>query len=92
MGQDLVDQYTLLHFATGVIAYHWGVPIVYWFFAHGAFELAENTDAGMGVINKITLWPGGKDRADSVTNMVGDHLSALAGWFVASEIEKSSQD
>ena len=89
MGVRLLDQYSLLHFATGVVAYHWGVPIIYWFIAHGSFELAENTEEGMKVINKITFWPGGKDRADSWTNMFGDHLCALGGWFVASQLYKS---
>jgi len=89
MGVELLDKYSLLHFATGVIAYHWSVPIIHWFIAHGSFELLENTEEGMNIINKITLWPGGKQRADSWTNMVGDHICALAGWFAADTLDKS---
>ena len=31
--------------------------------------------------NNFTWWPGGKPRADSLTNIVGDNLSAAAGYW-----------
>ena len=84
MGTQLLDQYSLLHFAAGVVAYFWGVPAVYWVLSHVAFELSENTETGMRFINKnLTWWPGGKPRKDSVINIVGDTVSALCGWYVA---------
>ena len=92
MGTTLLDKYSLLHFATGVIAFHWSVPLLYWFLAHGGFELVENTQEGMKFINEITLWPGGKNRADTVTNMFGDHVCAMAGWFVASQLGQHDQE
>ena len=39
---DLFDQYSLLHFATGVTAYFWGVGPWWWFFGHLAWEGFEN--------------------------------------------------
>ena len=88
MGKLLLDQYSLLHFASGVVAYFVGIPGLEWFFAHLAFEVVENTDDGMRFINtKLKWWPGGKPRADSVTNMVGDQLSTMVGWWAASSLD-----
>jgi hypothetical protein len=83
MGKRFLDQYSLLHWASGVVAYHWGVPPLHWFLAHAAFELVENTAAGMRFINNLVFWPGGKPRADSPRNIFGDNLSAMFGWFCA---------
>ena len=89
MGNQLLDQYSVLHFACGVIAYFWGVPAATWFFAHAAFEVAENTAAGMAFINKsLTWWPGGKPRADDFMNIVGDNLSAMVGWWTAAKLDE----
>lgn len=52
-----------------------------WFILHLIFEYLENTVYGMKLINKITLWPGGKDYADSVLNSIGDQFYALLGWL-----------
>lgn len=82
MGNQLFDQYSLLHYASGVVAYFWGLQPVTWFLTHVGFEIAENTTVGMKFINKnLTWWPGGKPRADSLTNIVGDNLSAAAGYW-----------
>ncbi len=88
MGNNLVDQYSLLHFASGVVAYFWGVPPGTWFIVHVSFEVAENTQAGMDFINtSLTWWPGGKPRADDFVNIVGDNISAMAGWWIASKLD-----
>ena len=83
MGKDFFDRFTLLHFATGVLAYHWSMNELFFLGAHTAFELLENTEAGMRAIRAIPVWPGGKARADSWENMVGDTLGAWAGWRAA---------
>ena len=81
MGQDFLDGYSLLHFSTGVVAFHWGVTLPHWLF-HTAFEVVENTDAGMKFINEqLTRWPGGKP---TLQNAVGDTVAAGFGWWVAS--------
>ena len=82
MGNQFLDQYSILHFATGAIAYFWGVPALPWFLVHVPFEIAENTKPGMNFINNnLTWWPGGKPYADSALNMLGDNLSAAAGYW-----------
>ncbi len=92
MGKNFVDQYSLLHFASGVVAYFWGLPAGTWFITHMAFEVAENTEAGMKFINtNITWWPGGKPRADDVVNMVGDTVSSMAGWWIASKLDEEGK-
>ena len=88
MGNQLFDQYSLLHFASGVGAYFVGVPPVNWLFVHITFEIVENSHAGMRFINEnLTFWPGGKPRADSGLNMVGDNISAMVGWWAASKLD-----
>lgn len=80
MGTHFTDKYSLLHFATGIIAYYWSISFTSWFFAHLLYEYVENTGAGMKIINKITLWPGGKERADTILNSAGDQFYGLLGW------------
>ena len=92
MGNQLFDQYSLLHYATGVGAYFWGVPIVPFFVAHLAFEGVENTDVGMKFINEtLTFWPGGKPRADSLSNIVGDNVAALLGYYCAYKLDEAGK-
>lgn len=89
MGNQFLDQYSLLHFAVGNIAYFWGFDMVQLFLGHIAFELAENTQVGMDFINKsLTWWPGGKPRADEISNIVGDNISALLGWWCAAKLDE----
>lgn len=84
MGTYLFNQYTYLHFATGIIVYFWGVSFVWWFIIHSIFEWAENTTLGIKTINTLfTIWPGGKPGPDAFINIVGDSIGALLGWLTA---------
>lgn len=84
MGKQLFDQYSLLHFAVGVIMYFFSVPLWLWNLIHIIFEIVENTTPTMIFITKyITIWPGGKSRADSINNRIGDVTSGCMGWMVA---------
>jgi hypothetical protein len=83
MGTFFTDKFSLLHLASGIIAYYWGVSFVVWNLLHIAYEIAENTATGMALINKITIWPGGKDEADSTVNSIGDQFYAAVGWSIA---------
>lgn len=84
------DPFSLLHFASGIFAYFWGLPFVWWIIIHVVFEYVENTKVGIHFINTyIPVWPGGKQEKDSFMNsMVGDNVSAAAGWIFASFVEK----
>ena len=85
MGIRFLDQYSLLHFATGVIAYFWGFGFLLSLVAHALFEYAENTPAGIKFINEnlAGIWPGGKPRADSNLNIFGDNIFFAVGWICA---------
>lgn len=86
MGIYFADQYSLLHFATGVIAYFFAIKLRHWFIIHLSFEMLENTEFGMELINKYfsNIWPGKKNYADSLTNSIlGDNMFAILGWIVA---------
>ncbi len=88
MGTYLLDQYTLLHMATGVIAYFFRLSLPSWILIHIVFEYIENTKEGMYMINTyLKIWPGGKPKADTFINCVGDTIAAILGWILAYSIE-----
>ena len=84
MGSKFIDQYSLLHFAVGIVVYFWDIPLLTWFVLHTMFELVENTSQGIYFINNyITLWPGGKPKPDSIVNSIGDTIFSILGWIIA---------
>lgn len=83
MGKQFIDQFTYLHFASGIIAYFWNINLKDWFIIHTIFEILENTKIGINIINKFTYWPGGKPYSDSLKNIIGDSLGAIIGWISA---------
>tara|TARA_Y100000389_G_scaffold196124_1_gene228517 strand:+ start:1056 stop:1346 length:291 start_codon:yes stop_codon:yes gene_type:complete len=88
MGLLLFDQYTYLHFASGIIAFFWGISLSNWMMLHMFFELVENTKAGLYFINNFSFWPGGKPYKDSLMNILGDNIGTLLGWLSALAVEK----
>ena len=89
MGRMLFDQYTLLHFAVGIVAYFWGFTLNTFIIIHTLFEIIENTDFGINFINKyLTIWPGGKPQADNILNILGDTIGGLFGWICAYKLDK----
>ena len=89
MGTLLFDQYSLLHFASGVIAYFFGISFEVWILLHIVFELTENTESGMKIINTyLKFWPGGKPKPDTTINSLGDVISGAAGWLVAYKLDE----
>ena len=93
MGYRLLDQYSLLHFATGIVLYFWNIPFVAALAGHMLFEFVENTKAGMNFINTYFIhpgyfsWPGGKNQADSALNQFGDNLTFAVGWLIAAYVD-----
>ena len=89
MGANFTDQYSLLHFAVGAVTYFWNIPFILAIVIHTIFEIVENTKFGMGIINRFFVkkryfgWPGGKNKADSDMNIVGDTLFFSMGWLSA---------
>ena len=83
MGRHFTDKFSLLHIASGIISYYWGISLYVWFIIHLIFEYLENTRIGMKLINTLPIWPGGKDEADNIINRIGDQVYALVGWFLA---------
>ena len=43
MGTKLFDQYTYLHFASGIVSYFWNLSFIIWIIIHTIFEICENT-------------------------------------------------
>lgn len=83
MGVYFTDQFSLLHFSTGIIAFFWRLSFVNWFIIHLLYEAITNTQLGIYFINKYTFWPGGKLDYDTPTNIMGDQVWGLTGWLFA---------
>jgi len=85
MGKNIIDQYSLLHFASGIIAYFWGISLKWWTILHLSFEFLENTQIGMNFINIYfkDIWPGGKPYADNLMNSMSDNFFGIIGWLIA---------
>jgi len=89
MGSQFFDQYTYLHFAVGIIVYFWGISLKNWIIIHTLFEIIENMDMGILLINKyFTFWPGGKPYPDVFINKMGDTIGAIVGWLSAYYLDK----
>lgn len=87
MGLLFLDQYSLLHFATGVVFYFLNISLTWSLLGHTAFELLENTNVGISLINRFPFWPGGKPYADAPINMFGDSVAFTLGWLVAQALD-----
>jgi hypothetical protein len=85
MGFRLLDQYSLLHAAVGVVAYYWSLPFLVAIAIHTVYEYVENTATGITLIQKYggIYWPGGKHEPDALVNIVGDTLVFSVGWLSA---------
>lgn len=89
MGKNILDQYSLLHFGVGIVAYFWGIPLYIWIILNILFEYIENTPFGVQFIdNYITIWPGGKKYPDSFINIISDIVFCIIGWLIAYYITK----
>ena len=84
MGKTFVDKFSLLHFAVGIVAYFFGVPLLLWILIHLAFEILENMPQSVTFIDQfVFFWPGGKKESDTIINSIGDTFFAILGWLVA---------
>lgn len=90
MGLRVFDQYSLLHFAVGVVAYFWSFSFFIVIVAHILFEFIENTPVGMNFINTYftVWWPGGKTHPDNLLNKTSDTIFTGLGWIVAHQLDR----
>jgi hypothetical protein len=83
MGNLFIDKFSLLHLASGIVAYYFHIPLVLWILIHVSFEILENTPDGIYFIDHyIKIWPGGKKSPDSLINSLGDDFFAIIGWLI----------
>ena len=83
MGIYFTDQFSLLHFSTGIIVYFWRISFIKWIIIHLLYEVITNTKYGIYFINHYSQWPGGKLDYDSYLNIFGDQFYGLLGWIFA---------
>jgi len=82
MGYYFIDKYSLLHFSVGILWNYAGLDLISLIVLHILFEIVENTKIGMKFINNyFTIWPGGKEHADSFINSTTDVLFSILGWL-----------
>ena len=89
MGKQFLDQYSLLHTATGIVSYFWGFSFIASLVLHTLFEWLENTTVGIRFINETLagIWPGGKPEPDAMINRVGDTIVFALGWYMAYKLD-----
>ena len=89
METRFIDQYAILHFSAGVIAYFLKIDISLWFILHAIFELIQGTRTPVPFINKnILSWPSGVYTPETMINRLGDQLMATLGWLCAYWLDK----
>jgi len=89
----MFDYYSLLHFISGFYMFifialffpniSFAYSFIILFISHALFEIVENSKYGIAFLSKIKIWPGGKEKPDSLLNSVGDQISAILGWGLA---------
>lgn len=90
MGKKLFDQYSFLHFCVGGAMFYLNMSFLTAIIIHTIFEFVENTRDGIHFINRffsskgIFRWPGGKNYSDLLINNIGDTISFIIGWYIAS--------
>jgi hypothetical protein len=88
MGVKIVDQYSLLHFSTGCIAYFFGIKFINWIILHTIFEIIENSSQGIYFIdNYLKFWPGGKKAPDNLKNSISDLIFTIIGYIMAYKLD-----
>jgi hypothetical protein len=84
MGNTFLDQYSYLHFAVGILFRFFNISLPISILVHTLFEILENTNIGVHFIDTYLLfWPGGKQKADTLINSVGDTFFFIVGWLSA---------
>jgi len=87
MGLYPIDQYTLLHFAVGIVIYFFGMSLRTWVILHTVFEILENTHPGILTLRRLYFWPGGKSEADTIINSAVDTIASMLGWMLGSLVD-----
>ena len=86
MRSKIFDQFTYLHFASGIISYFWGISFILLLIIHTIYEYLETTQFGIYIINNYfgKIWPGGgKHKSEGLNNAIGDTIGAIFGWISA---------
>jgi hypothetical protein len=89
MGQNFIDQYSLLHFASGIMFYFLGINFNISIFIHTLFEIIENIPLGTTNVYYLHLfWLGGRNEPDTFLNSVGDTVIFALGFLTSRYIDK----
>lgn len=87
MEQPIFDQYSLIHFSVGILFFFTRISLLLSTITHATVSLLYNTDSGHEMIRKLAFWWPGSKRPDSPYNIMGDNISFVSGWLVASAVD-----
>ena len=78
--ENLLDQYSLFHFAIGIIFYFFGISLPFLLLKYTIFIILENTKNGIKFMNKyMKFWPDKKK--DDVIGSIRNLFLAFFGWY-----------
>mgnify|MGYP003989089045 CR=1 FL=1 len=83
--KGLLDEWSFVHLAGGVLMAQTNLSFAYFLALHTAFEIIENMDQGHGYLSRFGLERTG---GDTLANVIGDTLSATAGWYMAKAAQR----
>lgn len=86
MGTNTFDTFSILHFASGIIAYYWGISLHIWIILNIIYEIFDNIIA-LELIGSIKIWPGGKKYKDNLINSFSDVVFGVAGLVTVAMLD-----
>lgn len=88
--QPLFDKFSLLNGAVGVLVYYAKISFLLATLAHAAISLLYSSEGGYSFIKKYASWWPGNKRPDSFYNVLGDNISFMSGWLLASGVDSAT--
>lgn len=85
----VIDQYSYLHFASGVTAYFVGIKLRNWILLHLAVDLIENSGWGIKIIKRYLYFiKQPRLGPDPPLNIIADNIFAIIGWYSAKYLDR----
>lgn len=81
---DAIDQFSYLHFASGITAYFFGFKLKNWMLLHLAFDIFDNSNWGIQFVQKyVSFLKQPRYGSDPPLNIIVDNIISVLGWVSA---------
>ena len=91
---NFVTVYTLVHFASGIVAERLGISLFGWIAIHTLFEIWENSTPGIrffrekdSILHKISGLNWRSYGGDTLANSLFDSFAAILGWLISNRLK-----